>query len=81
MEEILTKELGRQFEKWAPPRAGKISTLTTSSPRILTSTRADSVEQIADMFFKEVVTRLVGSFNDCCRLIYGPGLSVLENSH
>ncbi|GFQ02609.1 coenzyme q-binding protein coq10 homolog mitochondrial [Phtheirospermum japonicum] len=37
--------------------------------------------QIADMFFKEVVTRLVGSFNDRCRLIYGPGLPVLENTY
>ncbi|GFQ02286.1 coenzyme q-binding protein coq10 homolog mitochondrial [Phtheirospermum japonicum] len=30
--------------------------------------------QIANMFFKEVVSRLVGSFNDRCRLIYGPGV-------
>ncbi|XP_076929469.1 uncharacterized protein LOC143593872 [Bidens hawaiensis] len=34
--------------------------------------------QIASMFFKEVVTRLVGSFDDHCRLIYGPGVSVHE---
>lgn len=32
--------------------------------------------QIASMFFKEVVSRLVGSFNDRCRLIYGPGVPV-----
>ncbi|MFS7911221.1 putative coenzyme Q-binding protein COQ10, START [Helianthus anomalus] len=32
--------------------------------------------QMASMFFKEVVTRIVSSFNDRCRLIYGPGVSV-----
>ncbi|KAG9452085.1 hypothetical protein H6P81_004989 [Aristolochia fimbriata] len=37
--------------------------------------------QVASMFFKEVVARLVGSFNDRCRLIYGPGTHVLENSY
>ncbi|GER29975.1 coenzyme Q-binding protein COQ10 homolog [Striga asiatica] len=37
--------------------------------------------QIADMFFKEVVSRLVGSFNDRCKLIYGPGLPILENTY
>lgn len=36
--------------------------------------------QMANMFFKEVVSRLVGSFNDRCRVIYGPGVPVLENS-
>ncbi|KAK9053913.1 hypothetical protein SSX86_024988 [Deinandra increscens subsp. villosa] len=36
--------------------------------------------QIASMFFKEVVTRLVSSFNDRCRLIYGPGVSVHEKT-
>ncbi|KAL3617922.1 hypothetical protein CASFOL_038243 [Castilleja foliolosa] len=36
--------------------------------------------QIANMFFKEVVSRLVGSFNDRCRLIYGPGVPVLEKN-
>lgn len=35
--------------------------------------------QMASMFFKEVVSRLVSSFNDRCRLIYGPGVSVREN--
>ncbi|XP_071733277.1 uncharacterized protein [Rutidosis leptorrhynchoides] len=34
--------------------------------------------QMASMFFKEVVSRLVGSFNDRCRLIYGPGVPVHE---
>ncbi|CAI0558131.1 unnamed protein product [Linum tenue] len=37
--------------------------------------------QVASMFFKEVVSRLVGSFSDRCRLIYGPGVRVLENSY
>ncbi|KAF8405021.1 hypothetical protein HHK36_009917 [Tetracentron sinense] len=37
--------------------------------------------QVASMFFKEVVSRLVGSFTDRCRLIYGPGVQVLENSY
>ncbi|KAK6130884.1 hypothetical protein DH2020_035359 [Rehmannia glutinosa] len=37
--------------------------------------------QIANMFFKEVVSRLVGSFNERCQLIYGPGLPVLQNSY
>ncbi|GAB2269590.1 hypothetical protein Dimus_004512 [Dionaea muscipula] len=35
--------------------------------------------QVATMFFKEVVTRLVSSFIDRCRLIYGPETPVLEN--
>ncbi|KAL9257029.1 Coenzyme Q-binding protein COQ10 homolog, mitochondrial-like protein [Drosera capensis] len=34
--------------------------------------------QVASMFFKEVVSRLVGSFRDRCRLIYGPAAPVLE---
>ncbi|KAF8406319.1 hypothetical protein HHK36_008405 [Tetracentron sinense] len=37
--------------------------------------------QVASMFFKEVVSRLVGSFTDRCHLIYGPGVQVLENSY
>ncbi|OMO74776.1 putative cyclase/dehydrase protein [Corchorus olitorius] len=37
--------------------------------------------QVASMFFKEVVSRLVGSFHERCRLIYGPGVRVLENSY
>ncbi|KAK9985141.1 hypothetical protein SO802_034666 [Lithocarpus litseifolius] len=36
---------------------------------------------VASVFFKEVVSRLVGSFNERCRLIYGPGVRVLENSY
>ncbi|CAA2991479.1 coenzyme Q-binding protein COQ10 homolog, mitochondrial-like isoform X2 [Olea europaea var. sylvestris] len=37
--------------------------------------------QMANMFFKEVASRLVGSFHDRCQLIYGPGLPVLENTY
>ncbi|XP_021284386.1 coenzyme Q-binding protein COQ10 homolog, mitochondrial [Herrania umbratica] len=37
--------------------------------------------QVASMFFKEVVSRLVSSFSERCRLIYGPGVPVLENSY
>ncbi|CAN4122680.1 unnamed protein product [Withania somnifera] len=37
--------------------------------------------QVANMFFKEVVSKLVGSFHDRCRLIYGPGVPIHENTH
>ncbi|KAG8632610.1 coenzyme Q-binding protein COQ10 homolog A, mitochondrial isoform X2 [Manihot esculenta] len=37
--------------------------------------------KVASMFFKEVVSKLVASFSDRCRLIYGPGVPVLENSY
>ncbi|XAR61888.1 hypothetical protein NMG60_11016431 [Bertholletia excelsa] len=37
--------------------------------------------QMASMFFKEVVSRLVGSFHDRCRLVYGPGVPVLDNTY
>ncbi|KAM7518325.1 hypothetical protein LguiB_017287 [Lonicera macranthoides] len=37
--------------------------------------------QMATMFFKEVVSRLVNSFNDRCRLIYGPGVPLLEKTY
>ncbi|XP_057974530.1 uncharacterized protein LOC131162249 [Malania oleifera] len=37
--------------------------------------------QVASMFFKEVVSRLVGSFSERCRLVYGPGVPILENSY
>eukprot|EP00262_Sarcandra_glabra_P021111 TRINITY_DN8726_c0_g1_i1.p1 TRINITY_DN8726_c0_g1~~TRINITY_DN8726_c0_g1_i1.p1 ORF type:complete len:259 (+),score=34.86 TRINITY_DN8726_c0_g1_i1:435-1211(+) len=37
--------------------------------------------QVASLFFKEVATRLVSSFSDRCRMIYGPGVRVLENSY
>ncbi|KAM7278634.1 hypothetical protein ACFE04_005768 [Oxalis oulophora] len=32
--------------------------------------------KVATMFFKEVVSKLVGSFSDHCALIYGPGVPV-----
>ncbi|KMZ75342.1 hypothetical protein ZOSMA_116G00680 [Zostera marina] len=35
--------------------------------------------QMALMFFKEVVSRLVSSFTDRCRRVYGPGVPVLED--
>ncbi|XP_076925662.1 uncharacterized protein LOC143588582 [Bidens hawaiensis] len=34
--------------------------------------------QMASVFFKEVSSRLVGSFCDRCRLLYGPGVQVTE---
>lgn len=37
--------------------------------------------QMASMFFKEVVSRLVGSFHDRCRLVYGPGVRVVDNTY
>lgn len=37
--------------------------------------------QIASVFFKEVASRMVGSFTERCRLIYGPEVRVLENSY
>ncbi|RZC14899.1 coenzyme Q-binding protein COQ10 homolog A, mitochondrial isoform X2 [Glycine max] len=37
--------------------------------------------QIASMFFKEVASRMVGSFTERCRLVYGPEVRVLENSY
>lgn len=37
--------------------------------------------QVASMFFKEVVSRLVSSFSDRCHQIYGPGVQVLENAY
>ncbi|XP_061364136.1 uncharacterized protein LOC133307609 isoform X1 [Gastrolobium bilobum] len=37
--------------------------------------------QIASVFFKEVASRMVGSFNERCCVIYGPEVPVLENSY
>jgi coenzyme Q-binding protein COQ10 len=37
--------------------------------------------QVASMFFKEVVSRLVSSLSDRCFRIYGPPVPVLENSY
>ncbi|KAJ4982118.1 hypothetical protein NE237_032955 [Protea cynaroides] len=42
--------------------------------------RSPLYSQVASMFFKEVVSQLVQSFTDRCRLVYGPGVQVLENS-
>lgn len=36
------------------------------------------VDQVASVFFKEVVERLVGSFSERCRVIYGPAVPILE---
>ncbi|KMT00519.1 hypothetical protein BVRB_9g218170 isoform A [Beta vulgaris subsp. vulgaris] len=38
--------------------------------------RSPLYRQVASMFFREVVSRLVSSFTDRCRLIYGPGETV-----
>ncbi|XP_052202346.1 uncharacterized protein LOC127808054 isoform X2 [Diospyros lotus] len=37
--------------------------------------------QMASMFFREVVSRLVGSFHDRCRVVYGPELPVPDNTY
>ena len=37
--------------------------------------------KVASMFLKEVATRLIGAFSDRCRLVYGPGVPVDENSY
>uniref|UniRef100_A0A453FM46 Uncharacterized protein n=1 Tax=Aegilops tauschii subsp. strangulata TaxID=200361 RepID=A0A453FM46_AEGTS len=37
--------------------------------------------QVASMFFKEVVSKLVGSFSDRCFRIYGPAVPVLEKPY
>ncbi|WCJ35421.1 hypothetical protein M5689_016678 [Euphorbia peplus] len=43
--------------------------------------RSPLYRQAASMFFKEVVSRLVGSFSERCRLIYGPAIPILENPY
>ncbi|KAK1433490.1 hypothetical protein QVD17_10400 [Tagetes erecta] len=40
--------------------------------------RSPFYSQMASMFFKEVSSRLVSSFCDRCRLIYGPGVPVIQ---
>ncbi|KAK2631844.1 hypothetical protein EUGRSUZ_L02367 [Eucalyptus grandis] len=35
--------------------------------------------QVASMFFREVVSRLVGSFSERCCLMYGPGVPIQED--
>lgn len=42
-------------------------------------TQTFELAQMALMFFKEVVSRLVSSFTDRCRRVYGPGVAVLED--
>lgn len=42
--------------------------------------RSPLYRQVASMFFKEVVSRLVGSFTDRCRLIYGPGAQIEQRA-
>lgn len=42
--------------------------------------RSPLYRQVASMFFKEVVSRLVSSFTDRCRLIYGPGAQIVQKS-
>ncbi|KAL0912085.1 hypothetical protein M5K25_018033 [Dendrobium thyrsiflorum] len=37
--------------------------------------------QVATMFFKEVVSRLVRSFSERCLRVYGPGIQHLENQY
>ncbi|KAF4370413.1 hypothetical protein F8388_016150 [Cannabis sativa] len=36
--------------------------------------------KVASMFFKDVVSRLVGSFNERCRIIYGPATQLQSPS-
>ena len=36
--------------------------------------------QVANVFFDEVVSRLVGSFEGRCRTVYGPSVKVLEGT-
>ncbi|KAM0032712.1 putative coenzyme Q-binding protein COQ10, START [Helianthus debilis subsp. tardiflorus] len=40
--------------------------------------RSPFYSQMASVFFKEVSSRLVGSFCERCRLIYGPGVPVIQ---
>lgn len=42
--------------------------------------RSPLYRQVATMFFKEVASRMVGSFSDRCRLIYGPGVLIHDNN-
>ncbi|XP_021738532.1 coenzyme Q-binding protein COQ10 homolog, mitochondrial-like [Chenopodium quinoa] len=42
--------------------------------------RSPLYRQVASMFFREVVSRLVSSFTDRCRLIYGPGAAIEQNA-
>lgn len=42
--------------------------------------RSPLYRQVASMFFREVVSRLVISFTDRCRLIYGPGATIEQRA-
>ncbi|KAK9691141.1 hypothetical protein RND81_09G178500 [Saponaria officinalis] len=42
--------------------------------------RSPLYRQVASMFFKEVVSRLVSSFIDRCRLIYGPEATIQQRA-
>eukprot|EP01018_Ginkgo_biloba_P024071 Gb_36171 [translate_table: standard] len=37
--------------------------------------------QVANMFFKEVVSQLVASFEQRCHKVYGPGVKILESAY
>ncbi|GLJ17548.1 hypothetical protein SUGI_0305250 [Cryptomeria japonica] len=37
--------------------------------------------QAADMFFTEVVSRLVGSFEQRCHMVYGPAVKIVEDAY
>ncbi|CAO2819677.1 unnamed protein product [Amaranthus hypochondriacus] len=42
--------------------------------------RSPLYRQVASMFFREVVSRLVSSFTDRCRLLYGPGATIEQRA-
>ncbi|CAM8972152.1 hypothetical protein QQ045_030922 [Rhodiola kirilowii] len=42
--------------------------------------RSPLYRQVASLFFKEVVSRMIESFSGRCRLIYGPGVRVQERT-
>ncbi|XP_071712662.1 uncharacterized protein [Rutidosis leptorrhynchoides] len=43
--------------------------------------RSSLYSQMASVFLKEVASRLVGSFQERCRLIYGPGVQVTNRKN
>ncbi|KAL2939096.1 Coenzyme Q-binding protein COQ10-like protein mitochondrial [Bienertia sinuspersici] len=42
--------------------------------------RSPLYRQVASMFFREVVSRLVSSFIERCRLLYGPGAIIEQKA-
>ncbi|MCO5586112.1 hypothetical protein L7F22_040052 [Adiantum nelumboides] len=42
--------------------------------------RSPLYRQVANMFFQEVVSRLVGSFEERCNRVYGPSTKIFENT-